>query len=201
MISRTRFCRIAAGGSRGDAWCTGRIDIKGENRPFLKTVDVTGFSIKLNAFLTDNQTDYLFFVPAANVLPSHEVLFQEHSVQVLSLVQFQQQLRHLELGRKTIIKILGDELELLVACLFTPPSLQDGDIANNPYRGLFVFREQDAEVFFGRDTLVRQCTTNLLQRAFLALIGPSGAGKSSFLRAGLLPAMPARYALGRSTVR
>ena len=61
----------------------------------------------------------------------------------------------------------------------------------SPYRGLAVFEEQDAALFFGREA----ATTQVLERmsrvlagaGLLVVSGVSGAGKSSLLRAGVLP--------------
>src|SRR5262245_32128731 len=61
----------------------------------------------------------------------------------------------------------------------------------SPYRGLAVFEEQDAALFFGREA----ATTEVLERmsrmlagaGLLVVSGVSGAGKSSLLRAGVLP--------------
>jgi WD40 repeat protein/DNA-binding winged helix-turn-helix (wHTH) protein len=60
----------------------------------------------------------------------------------------------------------------------------------NPYPGLAAFTEADAEFFFGRETEVSALWRKITSRRLLAVIGPSGVGKTSFLRAGLLPAMP-----------
>ncbi len=59
-----------------------------------------------------------------------------------------------------------------------------------PYPGLAAFTAADAEYFFGRELEVEALWQKLGQAHLLAVIGPSGAGKSSFLRAGLLPALP-----------
>ncbi len=59
-----------------------------------------------------------------------------------------------------------------------------------PYPGLASFTEADAEYFFGRELEVEAMWRRLRRPHLLALIGPSGAGKSSFLRAGLIPALP-----------
>src|SRR2546425_1109726 len=59
-----------------------------------------------------------------------------------------------------------------------------------PYPGLASFTEADAEYFFGRELEVEALWRRLRRPHLLALIGPSGAGKSSFLRAGLIPALP-----------
>jgi len=59
-----------------------------------------------------------------------------------------------------------------------------------PYPGLSSFTEEDAEYFFGREVETEAVWKKLKRPRLLAVIGPSGAGKSSFLRAGLLPALP-----------
>ncbi|HEY4492503.1 MAG TPA: hypothetical protein VI958_10930, partial [Acidobacteriota bacterium] len=59
-----------------------------------------------------------------------------------------------------------------------------------PYPGLASFATEDAEYFFGRDVEVEAVIKKLNQLHLVGLIGPSGAGKTSFLRAGLIPALP-----------
>lgn len=59
----------------------------------------------------------------------------------------------------------------------------------NPYAGLAAFQEQDAARFFGRETMVEQITSRLVDQPLLALVGASGAGKSSLVRAGVIPAL------------
>jgi len=61
-----------------------------------------------------------------------------------------------------------------------------------PFRGLEVFREEDAHFFFGRDNVVQQLRDYLQDHRFLAVIGPSGSGKSSVVQAGLIPALKRR---------
>ena len=78
--------------------------------------------------------------------------------------------------------------------------LPDIQTDKSPFKGLFPFEEDDANIFFGRESLV----TNIVQRImptaqhvsrlaekanFLALIGASGSGKSSVVRAGVIPAL------------
>ncbi|HJZ11313.1 MAG TPA: protein kinase, partial [Acidobacteriota bacterium] len=58
------------------------------------------------------------------------------------------------------------------------------------YPGLASFATEDAEYFFGRDVEVEAVIKKLNQLHLVGLIGPSGAGKTSFLRAGLIPALP-----------
>lgn len=69
--------------------------------------------------------------------------------------------------------------------------------ARNPFKGLYAFAEDDADDFFGRETLVARLLERLsgIARAatgaarLLAVVGPSGSGKSSVVRAGLIPAL------------
>jgi WD40 repeat protein len=61
-----------------------------------------------------------------------------------------------------------------------------------PYKGLQYFDETDAELFFGRETLITKLVAQLdpvSDRRFLAVVGASGSGKSSIVRAGLIPAL------------
>ena len=67
-----------------------------------------------------------------------------------------------------------------------------------PYRGLESFQPQDAPWFFGRAELAGAIVAALTERGGrgpLVVVGASGAGKSSVLRAGVIPAMPARAVL------
>ena len=59
-----------------------------------------------------------------------------------------------------------------------------------PYPGLASFSSLDAEYFYGREPEVETIIKKMQQCPMIAMIGPSGAGKTSFLRAGLLPALP-----------
>ncbi len=66
----------------------------------------------------------------------------------------------------------------------------------SPFRGLEVFDEQHAAVFFGRQHAVRELRAKLLANAnqspadnFMLVVGASGSGKSSLVRAGLIPAL------------
>ncbi|RZS40867.1 WD40 repeat protein [Herbihabitans rhizosphaerae] len=59
-----------------------------------------------------------------------------------------------------------------------------------PYVGLAPFEAEDADRFFGRDTVVDELLDLVRERRFTAVFGASGAGKSSVLRAGLLARAP-----------
>jgi hypothetical protein len=63
------------------------------------------------------------------------------------------------------------------------------DIPLCPYRGLFAFWEEDAEVFVGRESLIQLLTEKLEQKHIVQVSGPSGSGKSSLVAAGLIPAL------------
>lgn len=58
-----------------------------------------------------------------------------------------------------------------------------------PYRGLAVFQEEDAGLFFGREGEIQRLIEKLKSTRFLAVVAPSGSGKSSLVRAGLIPAL------------
>lgn len=76
----------------------------------------------------------------------------------------------------------------------------------NPYRGLDVFEEKDADRFFGRERYLDEALWPAYQALdaaparLQALIGPSGSGKSSLARAGLLPLLKQRLPAGRFLV-
>jgi WD40 repeat protein len=61
--------------------------------------------------------------------------------------------------------------------------------ARCPFLGLYPFREEDREFFFGREQLITQLQQKLSEYNFLAVLGASGGGKSSAVLAGLIPAL------------
>ena len=89
-------------------------------------------------------------------------------------------------GRPASARALALALEQVTERL---PGIED----KRPYPGLTSFTQADAEYFFGRELETEAVWKKLKRPRLLALIGPSGAGKSSFLRAGLLPALPAAW--------
>jgi len=93
------------------------------------------------------------------------------------------------------------EQEEWVAALNRARFTSDGRAAKGapPYPGLDPFGEQDAELFFGRQSALDDLVGALSRlvddpeqrpRA-VVLVGPSGSGKTSLLMAGLLPAVSA----------
>ena len=64
----------------------------------------------------------------------------------------------------------------------------------SPYRGLEVFGEEHASVFFGRTKAISEIKDCLIRQAaggcsFLLVLGRSGCGKSSLVRAGVIPTL------------
>ena len=58
-----------------------------------------------------------------------------------------------------------------------------------PYKGLEVFEEEDADLFFGRERLVEDLLSRVRESRAVFITGPSGSGKSSLVRAGLIHAL------------
>lgn len=58
-----------------------------------------------------------------------------------------------------------------------------------PYPGLRPFRQDESDLFFGREQSVDEMVDLLAEARFLAVLGPSGSGKSSLVRTGLLDAL------------
>jgi len=56
-----------------------------------------------------------------------------------------------------------------------------------PYRGLFHFGPNDANVFFGREIFINELYSATKKRNFIPVLGASGSGKSSVVLAGLVP--------------
>jgi WD40 repeat protein len=67
---------------------------------------------------------------------------------------------------------------------------------NNPYRGLKSYEEEDSQLFFGRDELVKQLYDRISKpkNPLTVVLGVSGSGKSSIVKAGLVPYLRANYA-------
>jgi WD40 repeat protein len=188
LISRSRSLKWE--GIPGDIWCTGGIALKNGREPRLEAVFARGFQIKLQAFLSDDNPDRLFLVPVPNAESIDEALYLSENVRVVSLVEFANLPSQETLKRKTIVKVLENELAFLVRLLFHEPEIQP-DVARpvepNPYRGLFAFQEEDANVFFGRESYIAQVIDAVHKNPFVAVVGPSGSGKSSLVYAGLIP--------------
>ena len=61
----------------------------------------------------------------------------------------------------------------------------------SPYKSLNSYTEEEAELFFGRDSEILDIYSQIKDipkpEGLLAVLAPSGAGKSSFLQAGVIP--------------
>jgi excinuclease UvrABC ATPase subunit len=81
-----------------------------------------------------------------------------------------------------------EEVSVLVTQITTKfqPKPFDGRC---PYKGLDVFDEEDAELFFGREKLVEDLVRRVKDSRTVFVTGPSGSGKSSLVRAGLIHAL------------
>lgn len=60
---------------------------------------------------------------------------------------------------------------------------------NNPFPGLRPFEDEEAHLFFGRETQGDELLRRLRMERFIAVVGTSGSGKSSLIRAGLFSAL------------
>src|SRR6516165_9593758 len=65
----------------------------------------------------------------------------------------------------------------------------DTGLSASPYPGLRPFRQDEADIFFGREEQVDQLLARLESSRFVAVVGVSGCGKSSLVRAGMLSAL------------
>jgi len=108
----------------GDIWCTGIVKFKEQTQTsILSEVDSKGFKIKLNAFLAEENPDRLFFAPTANV-DDHEVeqVIKDKNAKLLSLTQFNASDTNCAYTRKTVIKVLSNEIPALIDLFFEHPS-------------------------------------------------------------------------------
>jgi hypothetical protein len=82
----------------------------------------------------------------------------------------------------------AEQVSTLIAQISTTfqPRPFDG---RSPYKGLDYFKEEDAELFFGREKLVDDLVSRAKGSRTLFVTGPSGSGKSSLVRAGLIHAL------------
>jgi WD40 repeat protein len=93
---------------------------------------------------------------------------------------------------------LGLALESVLAAPTGSAALQETG-ERDPYPGLMSFTEEDAGLFFGRESETQALWQRLRTRRLLAVIAPSGAGKTSFVRAGVVASRPEGWAALVST--
>ncbi|WP_071191078.1 caspase family protein [Trichormus sp. NMC-1] len=77
-------------------------------------------------------------------------------------------------------------IEIIPAISGTSTHKTGLDLKICPYRGLRAFGEEDAQFFYGRESLTQQLINELAHKSFLAVVGASGSGKSSVVQAGLI---------------
>jgi WD40 repeat protein len=114
-----------------------------------------------------------------------------NSVPILRVLQ---QLSLPALGVLIIVLLVGQGLLFFME----RPAHRRWTAQRSPYPGLEPFSEEDAGVFFGRDSETAELLARLSPavaadaQRFVAVVGPSGSGKSSLVHAGLVPALTQR---------
>src|SRR5687768_4595322 len=91
-------------------------------------------------------------------------------------------------GRDIYKGYTADQVSVLLTQITTTFQAKPFD-GRCPYKGLDVFEEEDAELFFGREKLVEDLVSRVKESRTVFITGPSGSGKSSLVRAGLLHAL------------
>jgi tetratricopeptide (TPR) repeat protein len=93
-----------------------------------------------------------------------------------------------DLSGSFTIGYTADQVSLLLSQITTrfQPKPFSGEC---PYKGLEVFEEEDAGLFFGRERLVEELIGRVKESRAVFITGPSGSGKSSLVRAGLIHAL------------
>jgi WD40 repeat protein len=76
----------------------------------------------------------------------------------------------------------------------TPDRTDSAGTGKSPYLGLAAFQPDDADRYFGRDSLVERLVHQVARAPVVAVFGASGSGKSSLISAGLIPASQAHPA-------
>jgi predicted GTPase len=61
-----------------------------------------------------------------------------------------------------------------------------GKIMPSPFIGLRSYKQEENDIFFGRDDYSEQLVEELANHKFITVIGTSGAGKSSLVKAGFI---------------
>ena len=83
-------------------------------------------------------------------------------------------------GTRGVIEVLPAKSEVLES------DSGNFDIGVCPYMGLQAFKEDNAQYFYGRETLVQRLLNQISHKSTMVVVGASGSGKSSAVQAGLL---------------
>jgi energy-coupling factor transporter ATP-binding protein EcfA2 len=115
-----------------------------------------------------------------------EILQRTIGVEVSGLSSESRQERQSALDE--VNKLAGEVLDLSFNAVALDKKVPEYD-NRCPFRGLYPFRLEDQEFFFGREELIGILQNKLKETTFLAVLGASGSGKSSLVLAGLIPAL------------
>jgi hypothetical protein len=83
-----------------------------------------------------------------------------------------------------------DQRESIIDLISDLPEPVDFDLPDAPYRSILWFRRQDAPIFFGRGSEIRDLFRRITASrgdSIILYYGQSGVGKTSLLEAGLIP--------------
>lgn len=79
------------------------------------------------------------------------------------------------------------ELAKLIRAAIGATARQPVRLVEQPFPGLRAFEDDQAHLFFGRDSEREELVEKLRREPLLMVVGDSGSGKSSLVRAGLVP--------------
>jgi len=119
-ISRARSLVFPDTHYTGDIWCTGIVKFREQTQTaILSEVDSKGFRIKLDSFLAEENPDTLFIAPTANLDDAElENKITAQNARLLSLTQFRASDKHRADKRKTVVKVLSNEIPALIHLFF-----------------------------------------------------------------------------------
>ena len=113
--------------------------------------------------------------------PTQQEIFQIQAVHLRSILGTEVTALSVVAGQEReqalaeVNKLCGEALDLSFDALALgqePPAYDD----RCPFRGLYPFRVEDREFFFGREALIEHLRQKLADYPFLAVLGPSGSG-------------------------
>lgn len=143
-------------------------------------------SCGLHIYLKSIQIDKVFdiFFTSLIVVFCTKLIKTENGEEKLAVVIFLEYFIQLETTLSTEDK---DSIEYFIQKYQVKPT----NIPKCPYRGLSAFREEDKDLFFGREEFVQQLVDAVKKHPLVPVIGASGSGKSSVVLAGLIPRLEA----------